>query len=163
MRTPLRKHAHAKIFSCNIDNFIGKKYILIFLLNTLIVGARLNRLAEAVLKEYPQSMFMNRNKNCTPQQTAWFILFVLRLNVQVNNFSVLSGRSQRFLGLTSTVESKCVLLKDTTRCRLWGSNPGPLDSESNALPQRHRAPLQCAFGVIHCKDTFSDARAHEQG
>ena len=52
-----------------------------------------------------------------------FIFFVLRLNVQVNSFSVMSGRSQRFLGLTSTVESKCVLLKDTTRRRLWGSNP----------------------------------------
>ena len=33
------------------------------------------------------------------------ILFILRLNVPVNNFSVMSGRSQRFLGLTSTVES----------------------------------------------------------
>ena len=33
------------------------------------------------------------------------------------------------------------MLKDTTRCRLWGWNPGPLDSESDALPLRHRAPL----------------------
>ena len=49
-------------------------------------------------------------------------LFVLRLNVPVNNFSVMSGWSQRFLGLTSTVGSSCVLLMDTTRCRLWGSN-----------------------------------------
>ena len=32
-------------------------------------------------------------------------LFVLRLYVPVNNFSVMSGRSQRFLGLTSTVGS----------------------------------------------------------
>ena len=35
--------------------------------------------------------------------TAWFVyqdicLFVLRLNVPVNNFSVMSGRSHRFLG-----------------------------------------------------------------
>ena len=30
---------------------------------------------------------------------------VMRLNVPVNNFSVLSGRSQLFLGLTSTVGS----------------------------------------------------------
>ena len=30
-------------------------------------------------------------------------LFVLRLNIPVNNFSVMSGRSKRFLGLTSTV------------------------------------------------------------
>ena len=42
-------------------------------------------------------------------------LFVLRLNVPVNNFSVMSGRSQRLLGLTSTVGSRCALLKDTTR------------------------------------------------
>ena len=32
-------------------------------------------------------------------------LFVLRLNVPVNNFSVMLGRSQLFLGLTSTVGS----------------------------------------------------------
>ena len=32
-------------------------------------------------------------------------LFVMRLNVPVNNFSVMSGRSQRFLGLTCTVRS----------------------------------------------------------
>ena len=30
---------------------------------------------------------------------------VLRLNVPVNNFSIMSGRSQLFLGLTSTVGS----------------------------------------------------------
>ena len=65
---------------------------------------------------------------------------VLRLNIPVNNFSVMSGLSQHFLGLTSTVGSYCVLLKDTTRCRLWGSNPGPLDLESDTLPLCHRAP-----------------------
>ena len=33
------------------------------------------------------------------KQIASFVcLFVLRLNVPVNNFSVMSGRSQRFLG-----------------------------------------------------------------
>ena len=42
-------------------------------------------------------------------------LFVLRLNIPVNNFSVMSGRSQLLLGLTSTVGSSCVLLKDTIR------------------------------------------------
>ena len=31
--------------------------------------------------------------------------FVLRLNVRVKSFSVMSGRSQCFLGLTSTVGS----------------------------------------------------------
>ena len=34
-----------------------------------------------------------------------FGLFVLRRNGPVNNFSVMSGRSQLFLGLTSTVGS----------------------------------------------------------
>ena len=60
-----------------------------------------------------------------------FVL-ILRLNVPVNNFSVMSGWSQHFLGLTSTVESYCVLLKDTTQCCQWGSNPGPLNLESDA-------------------------------
>ena len=41
-------------------------------------------------------------------------LFVLRLNVPVNNFSVKSGRSQRFLGLSNTVGSQYDLLKVTT-------------------------------------------------
>ena len=35
----------------------------------------------------------------------FFFFFVLRLNIPVNNFSVMSGRSQLFLGLTSTVGS----------------------------------------------------------
>ena len=43
-------------------------------------------------------------------------LFGLRLYVPVNNFSVMSGRSHRFLGITSTfLGGKCILLKDTTR------------------------------------------------
>ena len=45
-------------------------------------------------------------------------LFVLMLNVQVNNFPVMSGRSQRFLGLSSIVGSQSVLLTDTTRSAL---------------------------------------------
>ena len=43
-------------------------------------------------------------------------LFGLRLYVPVNNFSVMSGRSHRFLGITSTfLGGKCILLKNTTR------------------------------------------------
>ena len=38
-------------------------------------------------------------------QDCGMILFVLRLNIQVNHSSVMSGRSQRFLGLTSTAGS----------------------------------------------------------
>ena len=67
------------------------------------------------------------NANSKIKKIARFCLFVLRFNVPVNNFSVMSGRSQRFLGLTSTVGSRCALLKE------WGSNPGPLDSESDAV------------------------------
>ena len=40
------------------------------------------------------------------------------------------------LVLTSTLGSECVLLKDTTQCCQWGSNPGYLESESDALPLR---------------------------
>ena len=36
-------------------------------------------------------------------------LFVLRLSVPVNNFSVMSGRSHSFLGLTSTVDVPCTV------------------------------------------------------
>ena len=75
-------------------------------------------------------------------------LFVLRLNVPVNNYSVIFGQSQCFLGLTSNVGSKCVLLKDTTRCCL-----GPLDSESDALPLCHRA---INFKVIFKVQTLND-------
>ena len=43
-------------------------------------------------------------------------LFGLGLYVRVNNFSVMSGQSQRFLGITSTyLGGKCILLKDITR------------------------------------------------
>ena len=41
-------------------------------------------------------------------------LFVLRFNVPVNNFSVMSGQSHRFLGITSTFGELSALLKDTT-------------------------------------------------
>ena len=89
----------------------------------------------------------------------------MRLNVPVNKLLVMSGRNQRFLGLTSTVGSLCFLLKDPTRCRLWGSNPGPLDSESDALSLRHRVPyifcfitilqihlsISACYDIAHCK------------
>ena len=45
----------------------------------------------------------------------FLFLFRLRLYVPVNNFSVMSGRSHCFLGITSTfLGGKCILLKDTT-------------------------------------------------
>ena len=60
-------------------------------------------------------------------------LVLLRLNVPVNNFSVMLGRSHGFLGITSTFRGVNVsLLKDTTRRSL-----APV---SEALPLGHRAP-----------------------
>ena len=41
--------------------------------------------------------------------------FGLMLNIPLNNFSVMLGRSHRFLGITSTFGGKYVLLKDRTR------------------------------------------------
>ena len=58
----------------------------------------------------------------------WFLF-----NVPVNNFSVIMGRSHRFLCIYQYFGE----LKDTTRGS-WGSNPGPLVSESDALPLSHR-------------------------
>ena len=68
-------------------------------------------------------------------QNFLFGLFFL-FNVPVNNFSVMLGRSHRFLGIYQYFGELSVLLKDTTR-RSWGSNHGPLPSESDALPRSH--------------------------
>ena len=73
-----------------------------------------------------------------PRETAVSLVyfwFELRLYDPVNIFSVMSGRTHRFLGITSTfLGGKCILLKDTTRRPEWGSNPQPLAPESDALP-----------------------------
>ena len=57
------------------------------------------------------------------------------------------GRSHCFLGITSTFffffwggGGKYVLLKDTTRQPEWGSNPRPLDPESEVLITRPTRP-----------------------
>ena len=53
--------------------------------------------------------------NCPVIEVILF-LFGLRLYVPVNNLSVMSGRSHRFFGITSTfLEANVSLLKDTTR------------------------------------------------
>ena len=43
-----------------------------------------------------------------PPSSGFVCLFVLRLNVPVNKFSVMSGRSKRFMGITSTIGEKSV-------------------------------------------------------
>ena len=75
-----------------------------------------------------------------------FVLFVclfgLRLYVPVNNFSVMSGQSHRFLGITSTfleVNVSCSRIQhgDLSEDR----TPRPLAPESDALPLgQHTSP-----------------------
>ena len=65
-----------------------------------------------LIKSYPYLQVMRTCIN------AWMIILVgndlLWLNVPVNNFSVMSGRSQRFPGITSTFPGVNVsLLKET--------------------------------------------------
>ena len=84
------------------------------------------------------------------------ILVCLRLNVLVNNFSVMLGRSHRSLGITSTFGGKYVLLRDTTRRPESGSNPRPLDPESEVLTTRPARPLNLG-NDINTKDYLGDA------
>ena len=76
-----------------------------------------------------------------------FCLFVLRINVPVNKFSVMSGRSHRFLGFNQCSGELICLAQGH---RLWGSNPGPLDSQSDTLPLRHRAPCNILYSLFIC-------------
>ena len=62
------------------------------------------------------------------------------LNVPVNNFSVMLGGGHRFLGITSTLGGKYVLLKGTTRRPEWGSNRRLLDPGSEVLTTRPPRP-----------------------
>ena len=68
------------------------------------------------------------------------IWFDLMLNIPVNNFSVVLGRSHRFLGITSILGGKYVLLKDRTQRPEWGLNPRPLDPQSKVLTTRPPGP-----------------------
>ena len=64
----------------------------------------------------------------------------------------MSGRSYGFLGFYQYFGSQCVLLKDTTQCQQWDSNPGGIqtqdlsiptfNSKSDVLPLSHHAPLE---------------------
>ena len=82
--------------------------------------------------------------------SAFFFRFVsLRLNVPVNNFSVMLGRSYRFLGITSTFESKCILFNDTTRSDPSGARtPTSESGVPEALTTRPPRPLGRHFLFI---------------
>ena len=67
-------------------------------------------------------------------------LFVLRFNVPVNNFSVMSGRSHHFLGFNLYPRELMCLAQGHNTVTLVGIEPGPLYSESDALPLGHHAP-----------------------
>ena len=78
------------------------------------------------------------------------------LDVPVNNFPVMLGRSQHFLGITSTLTGggggKYVLLKDTTRRPEWGSNPDP-ESEVFGLIEANEYPktmFKAKFVIDSC-------------
>ena len=85
-----------------------------------------------------------RKKKCSDQilitnhlsDINWFVCVQMRLMLQ----SCQDGATTSLV-LTTTQESQCVLFNDQIRCRQWVSNPGALDSEPDALPLRHRAPL----------------------
>ena len=64
-------------------------------------------MAHCVHTQKNEMYFLNKLQNATEANfyrtvlqvtMVLFVLFVLRLNVPVNNFSVMSGRSHRFLG-----------------------------------------------------------------
>ena len=69
-----------------------------------------------------------------------FGLVLLRLNVPVNNFSVMSGRSHHFLGITSSFRGVNVSCSRTQHGGGRSRIPRPLAPEYEALPLGHGAP-----------------------
>ena len=67
-------------------------------------------------------------------------LFELRFNIPVNNFSIILGRSHRFLVINQYSGGVNVHCSMTQHVAAGGSNTGPLDSEFDALPLCHHAP-----------------------
>ena len=85
-------------------------------------------------------------QECKDISIYMYMITFFMLNVTVNNFSVMLGRSYRFLVIASTLGGggKYVLLKNTTRRPEWGSNPRPLDPESKVLTTRPSPPPPAA-------------------
>ena len=83
-----------------------------------------------------QFWVLKRTVSLRPKSQQTICLFDLVLYVPVNNLLVISGWV--FLCWTSTISKDlCVLLKDTTQWRRWGSNPRPFGLESRTLPLSH--------------------------
>ena len=60
-------------------------------------------------------------------------LFVLRFNIPVNNFSVISGWNHHFLGIDQYSGELMCLAQGLNRCLVWGWNLGSHDSESDSM------------------------------
>ena len=67
-------------------------------------------------------------------------LFVLMLNVPVNNFSVMTGRSHCFLSFTSIFWEYFNCLAQGHNTAVVGFQPRFLAPESDAVPLSHHAP-----------------------
>ena len=78
-------------------------------------------------------------------------LFVLRFNVPFNYFSVMSERSHRILGIIQYLRELMCFAQGHITVNLWGSNIGPLDSESDA--PRLASPLTILILVSYYKST----------
>ena len=66
-------------------------------------------------------------------------LFMLRLNIPVNNFSVMLGWSHHFLGLYYQYFRRIKCLAQGHNMAEIGLEPRPLAPESDALPLSHHA------------------------
>ena len=83
----------------------------------------------------------------------------LMLNVPVNNFSVMLGRSHHFLGIASRLGGKFVLFKDPTR-HLSGAQTTDLWIRSpRCKPPGHRAPSMDLVNVLLTPVHYSIALA----
>ena len=93
-----------------------RKYVLVpeaKAANNVVVVCRLQYIN--ILKQELNGTKAYENTSTDEKSVVNFVcLFDLILNVPVNNFSVMLGRSHLFLGITSTLGSKCLLLKETT-------------------------------------------------
>ena len=82
-----------------------------------------------------------------PIYSVWFVC--LRINVLVHNFQSCLDEAIASRVLPVLLGGKYVLLKDTTRRPEWGSNPPPLDPESEMLTTR---PPHTLIYNVHVKD-----------
>ena len=74
-------------------------------------------------------------------------LFVLRLNIPVNNFSVMSGWSHRFLGITSTFGETFIFELLCDKSKFWGFRPSE-DSDQPGYPKVLSGTSLCAEWIV---------------